>query len=156
MVYFVTLWYCMVLHCIVWYVIQFHCTVLHANALLASARGLCLARRLYTSYYVMMYLLRIESSPTMKGELPEDSFESEFQWWKVYFGDRRVGFAKKANIKRVCGWLPAAAVDRDTWQHLKPKHLNPLLFRFFLIFPFLSLVFNTKSCPTIWRVIMLD
>ena len=65
-VYFVTLWYCMVLYCIalycivlhcielyrmVSYVIQLHCTLLHAIALLASARGLCLARRRYTSLY---------------------------------------------------------------------------------------------------------
>ena len=36
------------------YVIQLHCAVLHAIALLALARGLCLTRRLYTS---CMYLV---------------------------------------------------------------------------------------------------
>ena len=51
--------YCIVLHCIVWYLmlsycIQFHCTVLYAIALLASARGLFLSRRLYTSCYLIV------------------------------------------------------------------------------------------------------
>ena len=37
-------------------VIQFHCTVLHAIALLASARGLCLTRRLFTSCRKYIYV----------------------------------------------------------------------------------------------------
>ena len=41
--------YGMVSYDILW----LHCMVLHAFAILASARGLCLARRLYTSYLNM-------------------------------------------------------------------------------------------------------
>ena len=42
------IWYIML-----FYGIQFHCTVLHAIAFLASARGLCLARRLYN---ILIYM----------------------------------------------------------------------------------------------------
>ena len=48
------------MHCIVWYLmlfycIQFHCTVLYAIALLALARGLCLARRLHQMFWQCHY-----------------------------------------------------------------------------------------------------
>ena len=57
---------------------------------------------------------------------------------------------REAKIKRVCGsqcGLPAAAVDRDTWQPSStsnPKHLKPL-FPLFLTFSFLSAFNVTKQ-----------
>ena len=88
-----TVLYCIVLHCIVWYLmlsygIQFHCTALHAIALLASACGLCLARRLFSSYILYIdptytsdctfiwdrSLLAFTKKPFLKGFLPKQSF----------------------------------------------------------------------------------
>merc|ERR1711963_684562 len=43
-IYFVTFWYCMVLHCMIWYLML---SILHTFAFFASLRGLCLARRLF-------------------------------------------------------------------------------------------------------------
>ena len=51
-------WYCMILHCILWYCIVLHVIalyrmVLHGIVLLASARGLYLARHLSTLFYTI-------------------------------------------------------------------------------------------------------
>ena len=43
-IYFVTLWYCIVLHCMIWYLML---SILHTFAFFASSCGLCLARRLF-------------------------------------------------------------------------------------------------------------
>ena len=42
--FFVNLWYCMVLHCMIWYLML---SILHTFAFFALSHGLCLARRLF-------------------------------------------------------------------------------------------------------------
>ena len=62
--------YCIVLHCIVWYlnnIILCYLMVsnsMHAIALLALARGLCLARRLHT-YFIYFFMMNCTSRVRM-------------------------------------------------------------------------------------------